>query len=148
MKPILIKKIKLILDLKKWGPKKNLEKRREKLEVGPWNVTTVTEIVKNGQKRVIVCTRNIKNIWRNIVHFHVICVKMTFLCLTTEMILVRPLDFEQGPSLSQSEARIRIMQPLGPIRRFWVLNFLPKFSGWTCLGKLSSREKSSLIKNG
>ena len=31
-------------------------------------------------------------------------------------LLIRPLDLEQGASVSQSEARIRIMEALGPIR--------------------------------
>ena len=57
---------------------------------------------------------------------------------------VRPLNFELGALVSQSEARIRITQPLGPIRILQVLDFPPKFSGQTCFGKLSSREKSSL----
>ena len=59
---------------------------------------------------------------------------------------VRPLDFELGALVSQSEARIRITQPLGAIRIFQVLDFPLKFnpSGQTFFGKLSSREKSSL----
>ena len=37
---------------------------------------------------------------------------MTFFCLITQIVLVRPLDLEQGALNSQSEARVRIMDQL------------------------------------
>ena len=53
------------------------------------------------------------------------------------------LDFEQGASISQPEARNEIIQPLGPVKSL-ISRLNSNFSGRTCFGKVLGRGKSSL----